>query len=39
VVTRFLEEGVMDTGNLVALILAVAAGAYVLYYLLRPEDF
>jgi len=37
--TRFLEEGVMDTGNLVALILAVVAGAYVLYYLLRPEDF
>jgi len=29
----------MDTGNLVALILAVVAGAYVLYYLLRPEDF
>jgi len=29
----------MDTGNLVALILAIVAGAYVLYYLLRPEDF
>jgi len=29
----------MDTGNLVALILAVVAGAYVLYYLLRPENF
>jgi len=29
----------MDTGNLVALILAIVAGAYVLYYRLRPEDF
>ncbi len=29
----------MDTGNLVALILAIVAGAYVLYYLLRPENF
>jgi hypothetical protein len=29
----------MNIENLVALILAVVAGAYVLYYLLRPEDF
>lgn len=29
----------MDIENLVALLLAILAGAYVLYYLLRPEDF